>query len=125
MGKIILLDTNIIIYYLNDVAEASAFLEKHYGNMAISTVTVAEVLFFPYSPEALLMVETFLKENFTWFDVSREIIFQSASIRREKKMKLPDALIGATAIYHQLDLVSRNERDFNRLPIRLINPMDN
>lgn len=92
--------------------------------MAISTVTIAEVLSFPYSSEALSIVETFLKENFTWFDVSREIIFQSASIRREKKMKLPDVLIEASAIYHHLDLASRNERDFNHLPIRLIHPMD-
>lgn len=73
--------------------------------MTISTVTIAEVLSFPYSSEALSIVETFLKENFTWFDVSREIIFQ-------------------LAIYHHLDLASRNERDFNHLPIRLIHPMD-
>lgn len=33
-----------------------------------------------------------------------------------------DALIAATAIRHDFSLVTRNERDFERFPVRVVNP---
>lgn len=42
----ILVDSNMIIYHLNGVANATQFLIKNRGNMAISTITVSEILSF-------------------------------------------------------------------------------
>ena len=92
--------------------------------MCICMITVAEVLSFAPNAQALAMTEKMLQEQFTWLDISREIILKSAELRREKKIKLPDAIIGATAICHQLPLASRNSKDFEHLPITLINPID-
>lgn len=118
-----LIDTNIIIYYFNGIVQARDFLDKYAGNLAISTITVSEILSFNMSDENLKATKEFLQNNFVWFDVSREIIFKSSEIRRAKKIKTPDALIGATAICHHLTLVSRNEKDFAHLPVELINPI--
>lgn len=119
-----LIDSNIIIYYFNGVQKSRDFLNQHAGNMAISTITVSEVLAFPMSEERLNITQQFLEDNFVWLDVTRDIIFKSAEIRRQKKIKTPDALIGATAICHGLRVASRNEKDFTALAIPLINPID-
>lgn len=37
-------------------------------------------------------------------------------------MPVVDSLIAATAIRHNLTLVTRNVRDFERFPIRVLNP---
>ncbi len=42
-----LLDTNIIIYYLNNDKKAIEFIDKHLDDMAISSITYLEVLVFP------------------------------------------------------------------------------
>lgn len=119
-----LIDSNIIIYYFNGVQKSRDFLNQHAGNMAISTITVSEVLAFPMSEERLNITQQFLEDNFVWLDVTRDVIFKSAEIRRQKKVKTPDALIGATAICHGLTVASRNEKDFSALNIPFINPID-
>ncbi|MFB2538839.1 type II toxin-antitoxin system VapC family toxin [Acinetobacter sp. c3-l95] len=119
-----LIDTNIIIYYLNGDKQARHFLNENHGHLAISTITVLEVLSFGNDENAVTIAESFLQNNFTWLDVSRDIVFESAKIRRQKKTKTPDAIIGATAVCHNLTLVSRNEKDFQHLPCKLINPID-
>jgi predicted nucleic acid-binding protein len=37
-------------------------------------------------------------------------------VRHETKVATPDALVAATAIAHRLTLVTRNRRDFERVP---------
>lgn len=123
--KMYLIDTNIIIYHLANMPQAVYFLDNHRNQLAISTITVAEVLSFPMNDDALTTLQRFLKDNFTWLDVSRDIVLKTAEIRRQKKTKTPDALIVATALQHGLILVSRNEKDFKHLPLKLINPMEN
>lgn len=120
-----LIDTNIIIYYFDGMFQARSFLNQHSNQLAISTITVAEVLSFPMNDEALATLHRFLEDNFTWLDVSRDIVLKTAEIRRQKKTKTPDALIAATALQHGLILVSRNEKDFKHLPLKLVNPMEN
>lgn len=124
VGKMILVDSNIIIYYFSGMEKAREFLNENAQNLAISTITVSEVLSYPMSEDELKYTTDFLKNNFTWFDVSRDIIFKTAEIRRQKKIKTPDAIIGATALIHELTLASRNEKDFKNLPLNFINPFN-
>jgi predicted nucleic acid-binding protein len=51
-------------------------------------------------------------QNAEIFDLSEEIIQKTIQIRRESKIKLPDAVIAATAISHDLTLLSTNDKDF-------------
>lgn len=120
----ILVDSNIIIYYFSGMEKAREFLNENAQNLAISTITVSEVLSYPMSEDELKYTTDFLKNNFTWFDVSRDIIFKTAEIRRQRKIKTHDAIIGATALIHELTLASRNEKDFKNLPLNFINPFN-
>ncbi|MCC7245800.1 MAG: PIN domain-containing protein [Saprospiraceae bacterium] len=57
--------------------------------------------------------------------ISSEIANQTAALRKEIKIKLPDAIIASTALVHQLELITRNTSDFSKIQgIRLVNPHD-
>ena len=48
--------------------------------------------------------------------VDREIAERAGRIRRETGLRLPDALIAATAMTRSMMLATRNRRDFDRVP---------
>ncbi|MBL7803801.1 MAG: hypothetical protein JNL02_08720 [Saprospiraceae bacterium] len=46
-------------------------------------------------------------------------------LRRSFKIKLPDAIIAATALVHELDLVTRNREDFSKISnLTVLNPYE-
>lgn len=47
--------------------------------------------------------------------MDRAIAERAGRVRRETGIRLPDALIAATALERKLQLASRNERDFNEV----------
>lgn len=50
---------------------------------------------------------------------------ETIKIRRAVKIKLPDAIIAATAIVYDLELLSRNEKDFLRVEgLKFVNPFE-
>ncbi len=57
-----------------------------------------------------------LLEPFEELAVDREVAERAGRIRRESDVRVPDALIAATALLHGLAVVTRNVRDF--APIR-------
>lgn len=53
------------------------------------------------------------------------INYKTADIRKKHKIKLPDAIIAATALVYELSLVSRYVYDFKNINgLQLINPWD-
>ncbi len=56
--------------------------------------------------------------------VSEDIAIEWGRISALRTRNIADALIAATAIVHNLTLVTRNVTDFSDLPIKLINPWD-
>ncbi len=49
-------------------------------------------------------------------NVDREIAERAGRIRRETGLRLPDALIAATAMTRSMMLATRHRRDFDRVP---------
>nr|VXZ90371.1 PIN domain [Klebsiella pneumoniae] len=50
--------------------------------------------------------------TFNIINISQDIAERSVALRQEYKLKLPDAIILATAQLHRLELITRNTKDF-------------
>ena len=51
------------------------------------------------------------------------VVERAIALRQERKMGLADAIIAATALVHNLQLVTRNEEDFRNVTgLRVVNP---
>lgn len=105
-----LLDSVILIDHLNHITAATAFLAAYPSQLAISVITRAEVLTgTPIQYKTLIQT---LLNQFMNFDVTVEIADLAAHLRRQEGWKLPDALQAAIAQHHQIQLVTRNTKDF-------------
>lgn len=58
-------------------------------------------------------------------EVNKEIIQSCINLRKRKVIRLPDAIIAATAIVRNLTLITRNVSDFKNIPrLKIINPWE-
>ena len=108
----VLFDTNILIDYLNGIDQAQQELDK-YQTSAISLVTWMEVLVGAADDDEMQVLRGFLSQ-FQIMPIDQEVAERAVTQRRLKRIRLPDALIGATAEVHNLLLVTRNTRDFSK-----------
>ena len=126
MGKRFLIDTNIAIYFLdgNLTPSVIVFLQPVINQeINISVITKIELLgwSFPNSNKFEIHNEFVSQSNI--FPLDDEIVEKTIEIRRTYKIKLPDALIAATAIIFDMTLLSRNDKDFTQIPeLKYMNP---
>ena len=104
-----LFDTNILIDHLNGIPEATRELKRS-GDSAISMITWIEVMTGAQTPEEEKILRAFLL-NFESLPVSSAVAERAAVIRRDKKIKMPDAIVLATAEVAGRVLVTRDARD--------------
>jgi predicted nucleic acid-binding protein len=58
-------------------------------------------------------------------ELEQPIKLKTADIRKAHKIKLPDAIIAATALVYDLTLLSRNISDFTNINgLKIVNPWD-
>lgn len=118
-----LFDTNILVDYLNGIVQAREELRR-YNNRMISLITWMEVLVGCRSADEEQAVRRFL-ESFELLSIDTDIAERAVTIRRNNRMRLPDAVIWASALQHGALLVTRNVKDFSpdlpgiRLPYQL------
>jgi predicted nucleic acid-binding protein len=105
-----LFDTNILIDYLSGVENARREL-AHYRQKLISIVTWMEVQAGARSDAESDVIEMFLRD-FTLVDVGRRVAREAVIIRMADRLRLPDAIIWATARTESALLVTRNTKDF-------------
>lgn len=106
-----LFDTNILIDHLNSVSEARKEIAL-YETRAISIVTWIEVM-AGTDERTDVSTRKFLA-NFDVLPIDADVAELAVSIRKARRLKLPDAIIQATASVHTMLLVTRNEKDFPR-----------
>jgi len=117
-----LFDSNILIDFLNGVEAAKRELAL-YESRAISVITWMEVL--AGAPEAADAETRSFLEQFDRVGIDTKIALRAVELRRTKRIKLPDAVILASAQIHGLLLVTRNTHDFDpelpgvRMPYRI------
>ncbi len=105
-----LFDTNILIDYLKGVDAAQTELAR-YRQPLISIVTWMELLAGVRHEEERDVVEMFLRD-FRIVEVTRSIARAAVEIRQTLRIRLPDALIWASARHESALLVTRNTKDF-------------
>lgn len=104
-------DTNILIDLFNNRSEAADAIEQRGPHRAVSLVTWMEVMAGAkkYGQEARTAGVFSL---FEVVDINKEIARRSVSLRATYGMKLPDAIILATAQARGSALITRNTKDF-------------
>jgi predicted nucleic acid-binding protein len=108
----VLFDTNILIDYLNGIDAAREEIAA-YPHPMISTITWVEVMVGSQIDEEVA-VRQFL-DRFLQVQLDATVAERAVSIRRQTRMRLPDAIIWASAQMEDALLVTRNSKDFSRL----------
>lgn len=112
-----LLDTNAIIDFCNAKLPVNAknlLLQIEQPN--ISVITRIELFCSTKIPEfEKQRLEQFIQFANVQDILNLDIINETIRIRQQYKIKLPDAIIAATALTNNLALVSRNEADFSKV----------
>lgn len=104
-----LFDTNILIDHLNAVPQARAEIER-FEDRAISIVSWMEVM-VGADDEVADATRRFL-EGFSVVQLDNPVAERAVALRRRYHIKLPDAVIWATAQATGRILVTRNIKDF-------------
>jgi hypothetical protein len=121
----LLFDTNIFIYHFNgrlNQAGSDLLRKGLSGQGAYSVISRIEVLGFEQSEKATVQAKRVLARLME-FPLTSEIAERTIDIRRRCKIKVPDAIIAATALEYSLRIVTRNQEDFAKVKdLRLINP---
>jgi predicted nucleic acid-binding protein len=118
-------DTNTVIYYLqNHFPPAQELLMDGIINNykpAISVITEIELLCWRAATDQdLLILKRFIADA-TVFELDQNII----SIRKQFNLKLPDAVIAATALKNGFTLISHNYKDFKKIEeLQLLDPFE-
>jgi predicted nucleic acid-binding protein len=105
-----IIDTNILIDYLQGSDAAKAELAR-YRSREISIISWMEVLVGAKTSEEEKTGRAFLG-TFTVHPVTATVAEEAVAIRKERGIRLPDAIIWATARDQGCLLVSRNPKDF-------------
>lgn len=106
-----LLDSNTIIYAaLPEHESLRKFLTQQI--YFVSAISYVEVLGYHQLTAANKEYFKAFFHNTTTLPVCEKVIQKASSLRQQKKMSLGDAIVAATALVHDLTLVTHNIKDF-------------
>ena len=120
----LLIDTDVLIDYLRDYADAVSYLESLSEPAYISAITVAELYAGVREGKERVALDSFVKA-FEVVPVDEGIATRGGLLRRDYRKShnvgLADAIIAATAESKNAELVTLNKKHFPMLT-RIITP---
>ena|SRR5690554_1488939 len=115
MGTKHLIDSNAVIEFLGGTlpSAGSDWMQNicDQNLQYLSVINKIEVLGFNGSPSELLVFSEFIQAAQV-IPLSEAVVQQTIEIRKIYKIKLSVAIIAATAMVHDLTLITRNTSDF-------------
>ena len=112
-----LIDSNAVIDYLAGKLPASGmkFMDGVINAVPqVSVITKIEVLGYNIPPAAYQILTDFMNDAVI-LELTDAVVNQTIALRKQIKIKLPDAIIAATALVNGLELISRNTSDFKNV----------
>jgi len=120
------MDTNVISDYFSASFSKTgmAFMDTAIDAIPnLSVITQIELLCWKTDMIIEQKVKDFIRDSVI-LAISSDIILHCVALRKNKKIKTPDAIIGATAIAYDYTLLTNNENDFSNIKgLKIINPM--
>ena len=87
-----------------------------------SVITQIELLCWDTDIVTEQNVRNFIADSVI-LDINPDVINHCVALRKNKKIKTPDAIIAATALAYNFTLVTGNEKDFANIKgLKLLNP---
>jgi predicted nucleic acid-binding protein len=117
----VLFDTNIVIDVLKGVPPAQDVLNS-YPERAVSIISWMEVMVG--APAALTDATRDFLRGFDLMGLTDGVAEQAVILRQVHRLKLPDAVIWATAKVHGLSLLTRDTKGFPRQHPEIIVPYE-
>ena len=114
----VLCDTDVMIEFFKGNVSTKNILEIDIlpKNIALSATTLMELYFGAKSKKELILIKKFLSA-FEILKLNEDVTNISLNLieiySKSHSLKIPDALIGATSIYHKIPLFTYNKKDFN------------
>jgi predicted nucleic acid-binding protein len=110
-------DTNILIYYSAGDSKVIDFFETNKNSIFyLPTIVIAEFLSYPLITEGDQEKFKNFSRQTTLINLDHTVAKLSADIRKHYKLKLADAIIASSALTSNSSLVTRNVRDFSKIP---------
>ena len=118
MGAGYLADTNSVIDFLSKKLPLASidWIEQLVVNqqLALSVVVRIELLSWNGPPTEMQLLKSFIAATEV-LPLDEPVIQQTIALRQQHRVKLPDAIIAATALAHGRPLLTRNVADFRRV----------
>lgn len=122
MGKGVLIDTNAVIDFVAGrlPAEGNAMMVQLLNSgQVISVISRIELLGFQNVPHTIKE----FADTATVCPLDDEVEEETIKLRKIYRLKLPDAIIAATAIVDGMKLLTRNVKDFEGIAgLEVVNP---
>ena len=119
-----LIDSNITIYVAQRRYDGLSDFVASLPNRSVSIVSYIEALGYHrlVEPERVFLEAFFLNTDI--LPLTDAIADQAIRLRQQRRMGLGDAIIAATALTHNLALVTRNTEDFRWIGgLELLDPL--
>lgn len=119
-----MLDSNILIYLSKNEIQLESFTSIK-DTACISLITYMEVMGYAFNSK---IEEDFIRdfcEGTLMIEITPPIVEQVIQLRRKHSIRLPDAIIAASAIEDNALLITRNTVDFKNIDsLQLFNPFE-
>lgn len=118
MGRKVLIDTNIAIGYVGNRLDVHLMnkLDRIFDRTYyLSVINKIEILGYPDLNSEEEQVFNLLIDNAILYPVDNKIINKTIEIKKNYRIKLPDALIAATCLVYKLEILTLNVNDFKNI----------
>lgn len=127
MGERFLIDTNVVIYTLEGSlpsGQKPIIASIIDDELNISIITKIELLSRQLHEKDEKIIREFI-DRANIYPLENKIAEAASRIRKSCNLKIPDAVISATALENDFILITRNAKDFSRVKeLKFYNPFE-